>query len=105
MNSDTGEVRSVAELGKFFNRMRQGDDEAGWFEIDSMPDPNCEVCDGEGWIGYFPNAKVTPCTCVFSNTSRWAKAARKQRDLPKSGKDKGKDLIWHKRLAGGEGGE
>jgi len=98
MNRDTGEIKDREALEELLEVGLERDKD--WFGIDSLPDKNCEACEGEGWVGYFPNAKVIPCPCVFSSHGNWCAAVVKQRDLSKSSKDRGKDLIWEKRKEG-----
>jgi len=96
MNVNDGSIKSSEELRKLFERLSPevaAQAKEQWFEIDNQPDQNCQACDGNGFIGYFPNAKVIPCPCVFAQHDSWARAVVKQRDLGRSLPDRGLNVL------------
>ena len=97
MNSDTGEIKQQTkeEWVELFNQ--NPSKKENWFKINKLPDDDCKACEGNGYIGFFPNSKVIPCPCVFERFTIWALAMIKQRDLPKAEKDHGLDSI-HRRV-------
>lgn len=94
MNSDTGEIKDALRFNEML--MHNPKERGNWFEIDHAADPNCRACSGEGFIGYFPNAKVIPCPCVFDTHMAWSEAVIRQRDLGRAEADRGLTKIRRK---------
>jgi len=87
MHQDTGEIKNLDEIKRFFEADPK--EKEKWFLIDNEPNPKCKACEGNGYVGYFPNSKVIPCVCIFETDHHWSLAIIRQRDLPKASKDKG----------------
>ena len=92
MNADTGQILDKEQIRKMFE-IGEGGKPVDWFDIDNMPHQQCPACEGNGFVGYFANSKVIPCVCIFENDTNWARAIVKQRDLGKSQKDKGLNIL------------
>jgi len=88
MNVNTGVIRGIKELLDQNENIKEN-----WFGIDRHPDENCKTCEGHGFVGYFANSKVIPCTCIFDSDLHWGIAVIKQRDLPKTSRDHGLDAM------------
>jgi len=95
MNTDTGQIKNYEEMKKLMQCYPE--EKPNWFLIDFVPDKNCKACEGNGFVGYFPNSKVIPCRCIFDTHNSWSMAIVKQRDLPKASKDHGCSSIKAKR--------
>lgn len=93
MDRETGRVfgaeekaRIQKELGvSFAEATKKG---GPLMAIDKRPADDCKACAGKGFLGYYDNAKVIPCLCIFEDPSSWGAACEEQRLSPGSTTDK-----------------